>query len=286
MARCNVPRRVMEPYGRGMAEETHQEHAHAMSNLNAFVAKGQEGFNIPTLLIDKSLLRTVEWITDETEINAHRTYVGRTDAEPFVKWQHIEVDRGRDYRRAIRRGFGQELPRHEVSFRILRVIYEFTSRSSDTGTPTPFLVILKDTDADDDVREALQDARAKYANVVVGMQHTEFECWLIAGFEPQSADESSRLAEICRGDHPGVGFDPRPRSEALTATKREHEKLSPKRVLKQRTSDNRSRALNGIGAAPHQLLKDRGKGNGLMDFLADVERLLVRQLFAVIVTEK
>ncbi len=147
----------------------------------------------------------------------------------------------------------------------------------------PFLVLVKDTDAQDEVREALQDARDQYRDspVVIGMQHTELECWLIAAFDPQSADEQSRLTEICRGDGPGVGFDPRPHSERLTATKREQEKLSPKRVLRHLIGDDRSRQLEGLQQTWHQLLKTRGTGNGLADFLSDIERRLVAVVFAV-----
>ena len=251
-----------------------------MSNPIAVVAEAPEDFQAATMLIDETLVRTVEWISP-SDIDTHRTFVGRSDAESFVKWQHIEVDRSSDYRRAVRRTFGARLPRHVVQLRIQRIIYEFTIQSSETNRPSPFVVIVKDTDGQDDAREALQEARAQFPDVVIGMQHTELECWLIAGFEPQSAAETSRLAEICRGEGPGVGFDPRARSEDLTATNRDNEKLSPKRVLKYLTDDDRSRALKGLGDTPHQVLKNRGERNGLADFLIDVERRLVRVVFNV-----
>ncbi len=251
-----------------------------MSNLIAVVAEAPNDFEAATILIDQTLIRTVDWIS-ESDIEIHRTYVARTDAERFVKWQQIENDRGKDYRRAVRRTFGEELPRHDIAVRIQRIIYEFTIQSTETGRASPFVVIVKDTDAQDDAREALQEARARYPDVVIGMQHTELECWLIAGFDPQSADETIRLAEICRGEKPGVGFDPRERSEALTATKRENEKLSPKRVLNHLTCGERSRAMQGLTHTEHHRLKDRGKQNGLADFLNDLELRLVRVLFNV-----
>ena len=73
----------------------------------------------------------------------------------------VEINRGNDYRRAVRQTFGGPLPRHEVLFRIQRVIYDFTIQSSDTGRPTPFIVVVKDTDANDDARQTLQDARGE-----------------------------------------------------------------------------------------------------------------------------
>jgi hypothetical protein len=250
-----------------------------MSNPIAVVAEAQADFDVATKLIDRTLLRTVDWIS-ESDIDNHRAYVGRTENEPFVRWDRIEVDRGNDYRRAVHRTFGEQLPRHVVQLRIQRIIYEFLSANAVRSAP--FVVVVKDTDAQEDVREALQESRTRYQkSAVIGMQHTEFECWLIAAFEPQSVDETARLAEICRGDGPGVGFDPRLQSERLTATKRDQEKLSPKRVLRHLTRDDRSRGLDGLRGAAHQMLMDRGIGNGLADFLSDLERNLVRVVFGV-----
>jgi hypothetical protein len=251
-----------------------------MSNPIAVVAEAQADFDVAAKLIDETLLRTVEWVS-ETDIDTHRAYVGRTDDERFIRWNNIEVDRGHDFRRMVRGRFGRELPRHHVSLRILRIISDLLSASSDKGKTPPFIVIVKDTDNQDDVREVLREARNQYreSDVVIGMQHTELECWLIAAFDPQSADEQSRLDEICRGDGPGVGFDPRPQSERLTATKREYEKLSPKRVLRHLIGNDRSRRLDGLSRSCHQLLKDRGRGNGLADFLSDLEWRLVAAAF-------
>ena len=88
-----------------MGEKTPEEHAHAMSNTIAIIGEAQFDVDVATMLIDQTLLRTVNWIS-ESDIDSHRTFVGRDDAESFVKWQRIEVDRGKDYRRAIRRTSG------------------------------------------------------------------------------------------------------------------------------------------------------------------------------------
>jgi hypothetical protein len=146
-------------------------------------------------------------------------------------------------------------------------------------------VIVKDTDAREDMRAALREAREHYRSspVVIGVQDTEQECWLITGFDPADA-EKSRMDDICRGDFPpGVGFDPRGCSERLTATKKDTEKLSPKRVLNYLVGGDRDRAYRGLHADNHATLKDRGKGNGLSDFLEDLEQRLVRGVFGVVV---
>src|SRR5262245_38386365 len=141
-----------------------------MSNPIAVVAEAQADFDVAAKLIDETLLRTVNWIS-ETDIEHHRAYVGRQDNEAFVRWQSIEVGRGSDYRRAVHRTFGEPLPRHVVQLRIQRAIYEFTIRSSENGGPIPFIVVVKDTDAQDDVREALQESRVQYREsaIVIAM---------------------------------------------------------------------------------------------------------------------
>jgi hypothetical protein len=143
---------------------------------------------------------------------------------------------------------------------------------------------VKDTDAREDMRTALREAREEYRDspVVIGAQNNEQECWLIAAFEPGPAEETNRLTEICRGEWPGVGFDPRSCSERLTATKRDDEKLSPKRVLNHLVADDRDRAFRGL-SQEFVRLKERGNGNGLTDFINDLEQRLVREVFSVVV---
>lgn len=57
--------------------------------------EAQYDFDVATMLIDQTLLRTVEKWISESDIDNHRTYIGRTDNEAFIKWQSIEVDRGK-----------------------------------------------------------------------------------------------------------------------------------------------------------------------------------------------
>jgi len=251
-----------------------------MSNAIAIVCEARNDFEVATRLIDGVLLNHVDWIEPEY-IDQHRIYIGLTDAEHFVKWQTIEMNRGTDYRRAYRRTFGENLPRHEIDLRIWRVIHEFSIRSSETGRQTPYIVVVKDTDAKEESRVALLEARTQYDadNIVVGMQHTELECWLIAAFEPESQEEQTRLSTLLRGELPGIGFDPRNRSEELTATKKDTEKLSPKRVLDHLTLKDFYRSVTGLSRHFHARLKERGSRNGLADFLSDVEWRLLKSLF-------
>lgn len=265
-----------------------------MSNRIAVVCEGVTDFPVAKELIDQTLLRCVklDWINEEADLDPNREYVGLTPNEPFIRWQHVESSRTNDYRRVARRMWGDPLPKHEIEIRIQRAIYTATANFSDAGEGGAYLVIVKDTEADDDTRAALEQARLRYQSerLVIGVLHTELECWLLAGFDPEDDGERERFADVCRGEFPpGVGFNPCEKSHQLTATKKEDQKNSPKRVLRQLTGEQqpndgdqltaRSRAC--LHRSRHAVLADRGTENGLADFLRDIERRLVFSVFGV-----
>ncbi len=112
---------------------------------------------------------------------------------------------------------------------------------------------------------------------VLGIQHTEQECWLLAGFDHESDDEKQRLAKVCQE----IGFSPCEQSQGLIATGKDHEKNSPKRVLKHLTNGDRTRELQGLHRDRHAVLKVRGSENGLAEFLRDIEQRLIFGVFGV-----
>jgi hypothetical protein len=100
--------------------------------------------------------------------------------------------------------------------------------------------------------------------------HTKRECWVIAAYEPADADEL-RLLDGVRQE---VGFDPRLRSHELTA-KHDGDKLSAKRVLAVLTNGSREREAVALRAIAIDPLRERGRDNGLSDFLTELsDRLL------------
>lgn len=128
------------------------------------------------------------------------------------------------------------------------------------------------------------DRRYQGESLIVGIQHTENECWLISGFDPDTNEERERLTQLQRDDYPkgsGIGFDPRPCSERLTATGKDNEKLGPKRVLRHLTGDDQNRRQKGLHRDRHTILKSRGGGNGLTDFFRDIEQRLIPSVFGV-----
>ncbi|QDU38452.1 hypothetical protein Mal4_27790 [Maioricimonas rarisocia] len=103
---------------------------------------------------------------------------------------------------------------------------------------------------------------------MVGVAHTKRECWVIAGFEPRTNNESSRLRDLKSG-RSGLGFDPVVHSERLTATD-ESAKKSAKRVLNELMRGDPLREQSCWKETPLDLLCRRGERNGLTRFLSEI----------------
>lgn len=254
-----------------------------MSNRIVVVGEAQGDFEVARELIDQSLLCCVEltWISEDADLDTHRVDRGMAEADEFVKWTRIDTTDTKDYRLRSRGMFGNDWPSHDVALRTQRAIFHFVNDAE-------FIVIVRDTDAEVGRRDQLRDVRQLVAKakmpVAIGIQHPEQECWLIAGFDPANDSETERLDQLRRDDYPkgpGIGFDPRSRSHDLTATKKDQEKLSPKRVLNHLTAGDRERALQGLHCGNHATLTQRGEHNGLADFLHDVRHQLIRRVFGV-----
>ena len=139
--------------------------------------------------------------------------------------------------------------------------------------PFHAVVLLRDGDRDGERIQGLEQARreARFGMpVVIGVANTMRECWVLAGFEPKSDAEQSRLASLRRE----LGFDPRENAHRLRA-KHRHDKNSPKRVLGVLTEGDVDRETSCWQATDLELLKQRGKDNGLADYLDEVKTHLV-----------
>lgn len=258
-----------------------------MSNRIAVVGEAAGDFAVARELIDQTILRCVGHV-DESVIDSYREYVGPSQDQPFVVWGRLDASEPKDYRLAVRGRFGlsDPWPNTDIAIRIRRAIFDSLSRASDA-----FVVIVKDTDNDDARCGELRQVAPLVAKmpVVLGIQHTEQECWLLAGFHPESAEETDRLGEIQGGWPPGVGFNPCEKSHQLTATKKEQEKLSPKRVLRHLTGEAKPnsgpdltpRAKSCLHRDRHAAMRQHGTQNGAADFLRDIEQQLVRTLFNI-----
>lgn len=123
-------------------------------------------------------------------------------------------------------------------------------------------------------RAAMERARKESTTIpperiVVAVPMPEREAWHISGFESKDAAEQSRLAQT-RTD---LGKDPRTSSHELKHG-RDEAKNNAKRVLTVLTEDDAAREHACIFETPLEVLRQRGRENGLVDFLDQVQSRL------------
>lgn len=151
----------------------------------------------------------------------------------------------------------------------LRLLRHWTSQ----GRELDAIVLQRDADKQPQRREGLQQARAEVplnVKVIIGVAHPKLEAWAICAFDPYDVDGHDRL----RAARKELGFDPRERSHELDASE-PRAKRNAKRVLEQLVGPA-SEAFDALCAtASLDTLRTRGRGNGLADFLSDVEALLL-----------
>ena len=145
-------------------------------------------------------------------------------------------------------------------------------------TPSPdAIVVVKDSDNDDTRRAALGELHnhvaADRTPVVIGVPHTEIECWLLAGFVVQPGSEEQRYGSLF-GE---LSFCPVKQSERLTGSKGPDAR-DPKRVLRVLTDSNESRVWECV-ETPFPTLTQNGLNNGLGAFLDDIQKRLLRSLY-------
>jgi hypothetical protein len=135
------------------------------------------------------------------------------------------------------------------------------------------IMLIRDQDDQPERREGLEQARTHDRSgmrVVVGLAVVERESWVVSGFEPQHDSESSRL----EAERRTLGFDPSLQSHELTACKADTALRSPKRVLRALSGDDRDRERRCWWETSLEVLRTRGGGNGLADYLREVRERL------------
>ena len=118
-------------------------------------------------------------------------------------------------------------------------------------------------------REGLEQARRQDrsgTSIVVGFAIVEGESWVICGYDPQHEAESAENRDL--------GFDPRLRSHELTACKDDNAPRSPKRVLQVLSGGDRDHEHRCWMEIPLEVLRERGRENGLAAYLDEVRTRL------------
>jgi hypothetical protein len=135
------------------------------------------------------------------------------------------------------------------------------------------VLLIRDSDNKLERRTGLNQAREcgrwSFA-VAIGVAHPKRECWLLAAFQPGNQEDKACLEELRRE----LGFDPCTASHELTASENSA-KRSAKRVLGMLCAEDIDKAEGHLNAVPLELLRNRGRRNGLAEYMAEVEEHLL-----------
>lgn len=238
----------------------------AAPQLVGMVVEGPSDARTVPGLVDRVLRYEVP--ANGADLGSARAIRGLEPNAAFLAWH--DVDQVVQQRRVPRKhGHFSGQPAIEDARTAWYALQCFVARD-----PQPAAVILvRDSDGKRDERtRGLAQARQEAAwpfPVVIGVAHTMLECWVLAGFTPETKQEKAELAALRKN----LGFSPTERSEQLDASD-EGAKRSPKRVLRCLTDDDREREARCWTDADLEVLRVRGQRNGLAAFLAEVSETL------------
>ncbi len=216
-------------------------------------------------IADRALVAEIQWL-DETLLDSQRCWMCDDGCGNDLTWKSIPA-RARELGIAARGHFSGEpgLPDAQAARRAIR----FVRRAVENANA---IILVRDVDNQPERLRGLEQARseaAKSITVAIGAANPKRESWVVCGFDPEGDDEYARLA----GERQVLGFDPRIASQQLTATG-DHDKRSAKRVLTSLTGGNRERERKCWLGTPLAVFDERGKENGLADFVREVRTLL------------
>jgi hypothetical protein len=136
--------------------------------------------------------------------------------------------------------------------------------------------LIRDTDGDmqrrDGMEAARQDSSASF-EMVLGLPHTNRECWILVAFEPSNEDEQDVLDDL----RSNLGFDPTEQAHRLTAQTGAAKK-NAKRVLEKLLLGNQRREDDLIESAVVEDLKRAGENVGLADFIEEIKMRVAPRL--------
>ena len=241
------------------------------------VAEAEADWRMVTHLIDrKSLHHAPDWMKDDPEsIAAHREWCGLEANTAFTtlsRLKRIAKDKQKSgFRGAGPLGFSSSMPRG-YEWPSLRKVFILSVLGPNPGPD----VIVYTRDMDRQLlerKESIEDAISKMPDlpfaVVMANANPKREAWILNGFVASNASEEARLQEVRDELH----FDPCEAAEGLDAST--HGALKDaKRVLRRLTGSDPERELDCLNA-PWGVLRQRGKGTGLADFLDEIKRQIV-----------
>jgi hypothetical protein len=232
----------------------------------AVVCEANADRRAATLLSDRVLCETIDWILPETLPHLRR-YRGLGDQDTYLKCSSVkEIAR---QKRIVAHGFIGGEPRKPNAAMAERAL-KLLAISED---PPRAVILTGDTDKEPERRDGYDQARHAQRwpfVVIIGLAETKRECWILAGHAPRDHAEH----EILMRERKELGFDPLSSAEQLTASEK-GAKRDAKRVLAALIGDDPDREDACLEDCPLALLKQRGARTGLALYLQELEDKLV-----------
>src|ERR1700722_11266617 len=217
-------------------------------------------------LADRVLCSRVEWIEPQV-LDSYRSWHGAQSPFAFLKLSRV-WELAKDQNIKVLGHFNEQPG--EPDSRVAKAAFLLLVAAN----PLPQVVFfVRDTDNELDREKGwtqARDSRSWPFTIIVGMQHTKRECWILAGYAPRNDSENASLSNLRQE----LGFNPTTHSHMLTA-KNDQAKNSAKRALRILADDNPNREQSCWQETPLEVLKTNGSGNGLKDFLEEIETRLV-----------
>lgn len=230
----------------------------------AVVCEADTDRRTATGLADRVLCREVDWIEPEI-LDGHRRWQGLEEGSSHLEWHQIKHHaRARGLKA---HGHFNGEPGGPDAYAARRALLLLNARPPDA------VVLVRDTDGQEERRVGLEQARTENPwpfPVLLAVAHPKREAWVLAGFEPRTQAEEASLAQLRQE----LGFDPRLQAEALSA-KAPGALRDAKRVVRLLVGDAYDRELSCWAECPLEDLTERGRLNGLADYLEEVRTRLV-----------
>jgi hypothetical protein len=231
----------------------------------AVVCEAAADREIACKLADRVVCAEIQWIEGE-HLDHLRVWRGEEVGEDFLVWTQIK-DRYKEKNLPPFFGHfnGEPAKLDADSARKALVLLKTCQHLPDA------VILVRDADDRPERKAGLQQARDLRVlgdtPILVGLAVSKRECWVVAGFDPESPDEE----DVFKGVRQDLGFDPRFRAEDLSA-KDPLAKKSAKRVLELLCGGDRNREAKCWEVAPLERLVARGQNSGLADYLEEVRQ--------------
>ena len=233
-------------------------------------------------LADRVFERDAPWFSEYEDRDDLRRYTGLQDGRAYLAWRdvkglHRQWVRLDGFRRGLRSLGGD----HVAARRALLLV----ARVHNDDEPINGVIMFRDEDRPGTgraeqlcaARDELRDGQGEGVthpwrqHVAVGVAVPKMEAWVLAGFVPEpGTDEPRQLRE----QRERLGFSPNMRPHELWASDRAaSSKRSAKKVCGALCPSD-ERQLACLTDTDFEVLCDRGRGAGLVDFVDDVNREL------------